>query len=92
MGMSTHVVGFRPADDQWKKMKAAWDACIMAGIQPPQEVTAFFDHEYPGDNPGKEVELGAAKREWEHDERQGFEIDVEALPPGVRYLRFYNAW
>lgn len=27
MGMSMHVVGYKPADEHWKKMKAAWDAC-----------------------------------------------------------------
>jgi hypothetical protein len=92
MGMSTDIVGYRPADEQWKKMKAAWDACNAAGIPPPTEVSEFFDDEYPDDTPGQEVALGMAKREWSDDYRQGFEIDIEALPHGVRYLRFYNSW
>lgn len=92
MGMSLNVVGFRPADDQWRKMKAAWDACKTAGIEPPREVVKFFDDVYPGDKPGQEVELGVAKREWKDDYRHGFEIDIEAIPDGVRYLWFYNSW
>lgn len=92
MGMSTTVVGFRPADEQWQKMKAAWDACRAAGIEPPIEVVKFFDGEYPGDKPGQEVDLGAAKREWGNEHSSGYEIDVETLPQGVRFIRFYNSW
>lgn len=57
MSMSMHVVGFSPADEHWKKMKSAWDACVAAGIDPPAEVSNFFDGEDPGDAPGKEVEI-----------------------------------
>ena len=55
--MSMHVVGFKPADEQWKKMKAAWDACKTAGVDPPQTVTEYFDGNDPGDAPGMEVDI-----------------------------------
>jgi len=92
MGMSTHVVGFRPADEQWHKMKAACDACKAANINPPIAVDEFFNYEYPGDNPGKEVDLGSAIRKWNDISRSGFEIDIAELPAGVQYIRFYNSW
>jgi len=92
MGMSTHVVGFRPEDDEWKKMKKVWESCDAAGIRPPDEVMAFFEYEEPGDKPGQEVQLGNAAKEFADEYSTGFEIDLEQLPPGIRYLRFYNSW
>lgn len=93
MGMSMHVVGFRPADEQWAKMKAAWDACVDAGTQPPKEVIDFFDGEHPGDAPGKEVNIrDKGAEDWRDDCREGFMVDIQALPPGVRYIRFYCSW
>lgn len=92
MGMSTHIVGFRQADEQWKKMKAAWDACAAAGLRPPQEVVDFFDGENPKDKIGQEVDIGGAKEPWSNDYAAGFEIDIEKLPKGVKVIRFYNSW
>lgn len=92
MGMSTYVVGFRPADDKWKKMKAVWDACKDAGTEPPKDVLKFFDDEYPNDKPGQEINLGKAAEEWGDGDRSGYEVDIEKLPKGVRYIRFYNSW
>ena len=92
MSMSTHIVGFRPADEQWDKMKQVWDSCEAAGINPPSEVMAFFEYENPGDKPGKEVSLGSAVNEWNDEYRQGYQVDLLIIPVGVRYLRFYNVW
>lgn len=92
MGMSTHVVRYRPPDEQWQKMKSVWDACIVAEVVPPMEVAAFFDEAYPGDAPGKEVQITAAVQKWRDGDRDGFQVDVELLPDGVRYLRFYSAF
>ena len=93
MGMSMHVVGYKPADEHWKKMKAAWDACAAADIEPPEAVSDFFDDEDPGDAPGKEVEIeGAGAKEWKDDMREGYEVDITALPEGVRFVRFYCSW
>lgn len=90
--MSSHVVGFRAPDEQWAKMKAAWDACEAVGITPPDEVLNFFDGEDPGDKPGKEVTLGDAIREWTNEYASGYEVDLVTIPNGLRYLRFYNSW
>jgi hypothetical protein len=91
MSMSTHIVGFRPADQKWKEMKAIWDACTKAGVDIPDAVDEFFDGEDPGDKPGDEVVLGAAVKEWSVDEQDGYELDLSKLPPDVKFIRFYNA-
>ena len=91
--MSMHVIGYMPADEQWNKMKAAWDACTAAAVDPPKEVFAFFDYTPPGDAPGKEVKIdGVGAREWKDQSREGYEVDVTALPKGVRFVRFYCSW
>ena len=93
MSMSTHVVGFRPADAKWKAMKAIWDACNEADVAVPAEVDRFFNGESPGDKPGAEVKIeGTAAIEWRDDYRQGFELDVTKLPKDVHIVRFYNSY
>ena len=88
--MSTGIVGFVPPDENWQKMKAARDACIAAGLAIPREVEEFFGSEEP-DPAGQEVELTV--REWsDGDMREGYELDVSAIPPHVRVVRFYNSW
>lgn len=101
MGMSTHVVGFRPADEKWHRMKAVWDACKAAKTEVPKEVVAFFNYEEP-DEAGIEVEFerrtgDAPVTEWQDERggRAGVEVDLEKLRqwrPQITKLRFYNAW
>lgn len=96
MGMSTHVVGFKPPDEKWKKMKSAWDACRAANVVPPGEVMDFFNHEPPDDS-GVEVSPTALKKtgavtEWSNDHASGYEVDVKKLPADVTVIRFYNSW
>lgn len=90
--MSTHAIGFKPADEKWKKMKAVWESCEQAGIDIPDDVYDYFDGEAPGDKPGMEVELGESCQEWSDDYRGGYEINVDKLPDGVKYIRVYNSW
>lgn len=91
MGMSTHVVGFRPADDLWHKMESAYRACEKAGVPIPPEVSRFFDYDGPGDRPGKEVSIEGAVKEYSNDYSLGFEVDLTKLPKDVTVLRFYNS-
>ena len=92
MGMSTHVVGFRTADEQWDKMKAVWVACDAAGAEIPDKVVKFFDDEYPGYKPGMEIDITSACKEWNSEMQDGYEIDITLLPEGVRYIRVYNSY
>ena len=89
MSMSKHVIGFVPPDDDWKKMKAIYDACEKAGIEPPDEVNEFFDNEKP-DASGQKIEI--PHEEWHGDISEGFEIKVSEIPKQVKVIRFYNEW
>ncbi|MFA6433029.1 MAG: hypothetical protein WCV82_04460 [Candidatus Paceibacterota bacterium] len=93
MSMSTHVVGFRPADDKWEKMRAVYDACQAAGTQLPASVAQFFGFE-PPDERGVEVNIEKtdAVSEWQEDMREGIEVDITKLPENVTVIRFYNAY
>lgn len=88
MGMSTHVIGFRPPDDAWKRHKAVWDSCNTANVVVPDATVAFFDYRGP-DERGVEVELTTEK--YNTEGREGIEVDVSKLPPGLSIIRFYNA-
>ena len=92
MGMSTHVIGFKPADEKWHKMKAVWDACEKAGIDTPEEVIDFFADEPPDEN-GVVVYIEETDycKEWKDDMKEGFEIEVYKLPKDVKIIRFYNS-
>jgi hypothetical protein len=93
MGMSTHVVGFRPPDEKWKKMKAVWDACEAAGTDIPKDVERFFNGESPDDQ-GVAIDIKdhACCESYDGDGSQGFEIDLKKLPPDVTIIRFYNSY
>jgi len=90
MSESVHVVGFKPPDDKWKKMKAVWDACKKANITPPEDVLDFFEHIEP-DPLGVKVELEetSAAEEYTEEMKWGWEINVAKLPKDVTVLRFY---
>ena len=96
MGMSTHVVGFKPPDEKWQKMKAIWDACEAGGTDVPVAVEKFFDGEEP-DAAGVVLEYAALKKcgvvtEWSDDSRQGYEIHIDKMPPDVKIIRVFNSW
>lgn len=93
MGMSTHVVGIRPPDAKWKQMKAVWDACKTAGVDPPDEVLEFFNHS-PPDPAGIEVRLegNPCVRAYNDAMRQGFEVEIDKLPKNVTTVRFFNSY
>lgn len=92
MGMSTHVVGFRPPDDAWQRMKQAHDSCKAAGVEPPHGVQEFFNYKEP-DSAGVEVDIQQAVTTWnERDMSDGFEVDITKLPPGVKIVRFVNSY
>lgn len=93
MGMSTHLLGFKPPNEKWKKMKAIYDACHAADMDVPKEVDNFFGFDTP-DDAGVEVDIEEHDccQEYNEDGSEGFEIDVSKLPKDVTILRFYNSW
>jgi hypothetical protein len=70
-------------------MKAIWDACKKAGVEPPKEVRDFFGYG-PPDDAGVEVKLEL--REWHDDSRSGYELDIDKLPKNITVIRFYNSY
>lgn len=95
MSMSTTVVGIVPPDETWQKMKAVWDACEKAGVPVPVRVLEFF-HDKTPDPKGVLIDLGVYPyaRSWS-DKRlnaEGIELDLSAIPPDVKMIRFYNSW
>lgn len=93
MSMSTHIKGFRPPDEQWKKMKEVWDACDRAGVDPPEEVSDFFNDEAP-DSTGVEIELENYEgvKPYNGEMEEGFQVDISKLPKDIKYIRFYNSY
>lgn len=93
MGMSTHIIGFKPPNEKWKRMKAVWDTCRAAGIDPPKEVYDFFEGE-PPDASGIPVDLEDynCTMHYREDGNEGYEVHVTKLPLDVTVIRFYNSW
>lgn len=90
MGMSKHVEGVRPPDEKWKAMKKAYEACEAAGIEIPKELQEFFEHQEP-DPAGVivNIEDTMAVGEFENEDRWGFVVELDKLPPGVKLVRFW---
>ncbi len=91
MGMSTHIIAFRPPDKEWLEMKQVYDACLTAGIDIPGQVEAFFGGDRPDDS-GVRIDISLLLEEWQEESRQGYQLDLSKLPDGIKILRFYNSW
>jgi len=39
-----------------------------------------------------EIDLGLGCKAWNDESREGFEIDIDKLPEGVRFIRIYNSY
>lgn len=94
MGMTTHIVGFKPADEKWRAMKAALDACKKANIPIPLQVAEFFNDDDPSEL-GVRVDLAInCKAVTVHNKHSegGFEVDLTKLDPDIKILRFFNCW
>ncbi len=85
MSLSTHVIGFVPPDERWKAMKAIWDACKKAKIDPPTEVEDFFEGR--PDEEGQEVVI--PHKQWVGEDSNGIEINTAKIPAKVKIIRFY---
>ncbi len=94
MGMSMYVVGIKPPDAKWNKMKKIYDACQEADMDVPDAVMDYFDGEDPDDKGVllDESRLGKAVSEYCVEGCSGFEVELSKLPKDVKILRFYNSW
>lgn len=91
--MSVFVVGLRPPDDHWKRMKTAYDACFSAGVTIPEDVIEFFHGETPEeDGIAVDLEKTDCVKDWHDGLREGVEVELSKLPQDIRCIRFYTAW
>jgi hypothetical protein len=89
MSISTYVIGIKPPDEKWKRMKLIWDNCEQEDIEIPGEVVDFFNAEKP-DEKGVVVEV--PHNDWSGESCEGIEIEVSKIPKDVKIIRFYNSW
>jgi hypothetical protein len=90
MGMSTHVIGFKPPDEKWKSMKIIYDQCEKMGVPIPDEVEEFFGWDIP-DEAGVQVSI-PTQRWHDGNSQSGYELKVEDIPKDIKTIRFFNAW
>lgn len=93
MSMSTHVIGIRPPNEKWLKMKKVYDVCEAAGVSAPREVDEFFNDEEP-DKDGVVVELSyeTGVSDYNEEMENGYQIDITKLPKDVTIVRFVNSY
>ena len=89
MGVSYFVLGIKPADEKFNKMKAAYDACEKAGICIPKELDEFFGKNIPNDK-GVEVYLDSDGPYVTMDGNDDFRltVDLRKLPEDIKILQF----
>jgi hypothetical protein len=96
MSMHTYVVGFKPPDEKWRKMKEAWDACREAGVPLPHEIEKFFNYESPDENgvmiQQSELEKLGAISEFNAEMENGYEVHLDKLPKDVTIIRVCNSY
>lgn len=93
MSMSTHVHGIRDYTDAGRKMREVYNACMAAGLRPPDEVAEFFAYGKPHAEGEIVEDLGESKSEVSPREMaSGIEIDLSKLPKGVTRIVFLNSW
>lgn len=92
MGMKSHVMFLRSKDDpEFKKKAAALNACLDAGVEPPDEIMEYFNDSYEEDD-ALRIEGTAHKWDPQDGGRQGFDVFVSEIPEGTERIRFYNSW
>lgn len=97
MSMSTSVIGFFPPNEEWKKMKAIYDAYEAASFAIPDEINKFFNWNPPSDA-GTEIDLESHYPDAIHAycdpkrSAEGVEVILENLPPNIKIIRFINSW
>lgn len=92
--MSTYVKGYKPPNEKWHAYKVIWDTCKAQKVEPPKEVSDFFDWTAPGDN-GMQVDINEAiihGAKPEHDMQEVIDIDITKLPADVTVIRFINSY
>lgn len=92
--MQIDVVAVIPADEQYRRMLAVWEACEAASVPVPRRVTEYFaGAETRPSAIGRElavgrVDLEAGTAEWAKVEYgSGLEVSLRSLPAGTTALQ-----
>lgn len=83
------VMGIKPPDEKWKKMKAVWDACVVAGLPIPRQVEQFFNDETP-DKDGVKIDLTLhpAVEDIKGAGVWGYAVHICDLPADIKIVKF----
>lgn len=93
MGMSTHILFLRERDQEFLEKKAVLEACWKAEVSIPEEIQEYFQDNYADPESALEIEVQDTDQyRFSANASDGYCIDVQDLPPGTRYIRFYNSW
>jgi hypothetical protein len=87
MGFDMHVYGIVPADAEYKRMQAVWEACEKANVPVPREVEVFFNYDKP-DGHGIQVALGASEGVAKLPGDSGYVVRIDQLPKNVKAVKF----
>lgn len=93
MNMSTHIYGIVPPNDEWLKMKDAFDACRAAGVEPPSKIWDYFEGEAPDDSGILiNIENNDYVVEFNSEECHGFEVEIGKIDPKIKIIRVLNCY
>lgn len=93
-----HVIGLKDPTPEYLSKLRAYQACRDAEVDPPKELSRYFEDMESPEETGMEVEIGdlyddgGAVKEWQSEYREGLEVDLSKLPPGVTRVRFYCSY
>ena len=88
MSMISNVVVVKKAGMNWRKMKQVYDACKLANIDPPEEVSEFFEY----GNPNEIIEQSVNYKTWHTEHGLYVDVKIEDIPKDVDILRFKHEW
>lgn len=91
MSMSATVSAILSEDETFKKMKAAYDACMEAGVPVPDDVYSFFGGHIPDDN-GPEVNVHNTVKKVEGRGCLNYYVDLSELPENTKTFKFKMGW
>lgn len=91
MTQSLRLSAYVPPDERWEQMARIFFACKEARVEPPYEVSEYFEDGEPEPH-GKEVSLKGLAREYKADMHWGLEIEVGKIPENAKVLRFYISY
>ena len=90
MGMSTYIKLLRNGNSPDHQAKVAvLRSCLSADVTIPEEISDYFGGGQDEDFP---LEISFKARRWSQDMGEGYEVDIDDLPEGVKTIRFYNSW